>query len=208
MPIDYLPTLVLVYTASFMIIISPGPSSFAIMSSSMTFGRKEGFLVMLGVVCGAMTWGTLASVGVSAFLAAKPNAVGVIKVFGGVYLLYLAFKAFIRMLALLPKDNLSRQPFTRISFIKGYCIHMTNPEAMLGWIALITLGIKSNSPALAPFYIVGGCLVIGIMVYGANAYLFSTNKIIETYRCYRRAIEAVFTVVFGFAGATLLISVT
>ncbi len=177
------------------------------MNSSMTFGRRNGFLVMLGVVCGAVTWGTLASIGVSAFLAAEPNAVGFIKVFGGVYLLYLAVKAFNRMLNSRKNTNLSKQPVKRLSFIKGYLIHMSNPEAMLGWIALITLGLKASSPELAPFYIVGGCVLIGIFVYGANAYLFSAKKISEIYMRYSRFAEAAFTIIFGFAGATLLISV-
>lgn len=177
------------------------------MNSSMTFSRRDGFLVMLGVVCGAVTWGTLATLGVSTFLAAEPNTVGFIKIFGGIYLLYLAFKAFNRMLKSPKMVVLSKLSVTRISFIKGYLIHMSNPEAMLGWIALITLGLKPNSPAFASFFIVVGCVLIGIFVYGAYAYLFSAKRINEVYMNYSRFIEAVFTIIFGFAGMTLLISV-
>ena len=173
----------------------------------MTFGRKDGFLVMFGVVCGAVTWGTLASVGISAFLAAKPNAVGFIKVFGCVYLFYLAFKALKRVINPLKSNDLTKQSVNRISFLKGYLMHMSNPEAMLGWIALVTLGLKPDSPDLAPLYIVIGCVVIGIIVYGANAYLFSAKLIHDAYFKYSRFVEGVFAIVFASAAMMLFISI-
>ncbi len=48
----------------------------------------------MGVVGGSLTWGVLDAAGLSAILATYASALVVIKVFGGFYLLWLAYKAF------------------------------------------------------------------------------------------------------------------
>lgn len=206
--IEYWPTLLLVYITTFVIIISPGPSSFAIISTSMAGGRKSGILVACGVVCGALTWGSLGAVGVSTLLVATPNALTFIKIFGGVYLLFLACKSFLKVFVTRKDKSVNYLNITkRISFLKGYGIHMSNPEAMMGWIAIISLGVNETSPKLAPLYIVSGCVLIAIVTYGSYAFLFSSEKIANLYLKLYKVIESLFTLIFGFAGITLLMTV-
>ena len=48
---------------------------------------------MIGVVLGALTWGTLGVIGVSAILALNPSALIIIKLFGGGYLMFLSLSS-------------------------------------------------------------------------------------------------------------------
>ncbi|MEN0099996.1 MAG: LysE family translocator, partial [Brucella pseudogrignonensis] len=85
--------LLLVYTTYVIAAGSPGPSNMRIMSVAMNQGRKAGLMFAAGVVTGSIFWGLMAATGVSAILTRFAEALIVLKIFGGLYLLYLAFKA-------------------------------------------------------------------------------------------------------------------
>ncbi|WP_460116298.1 LysE family translocator [Pseudomonas sp. H2_D02] len=72
---------------------SPGPSNMAIMDVAMRDGRTRALMLASGVITGSLFWAILAATGISALLAAYAQALLLIKVVGGVYLLYLALRA-------------------------------------------------------------------------------------------------------------------
>lgn len=82
-----------VYLVYIVATASPGPSNLAIMGVAMARGRLPALALAAGVICGSLTWATLAGLGVSAVLATYVQAIFVIKIAGGVYLLYLAWKS-------------------------------------------------------------------------------------------------------------------
>ena len=85
--------LLLVYTTYVIAAGSPGPSTMRIMGVAMNQGRKAGLIFASGVVTGSIFWGLMAVTGVSAILTRFAEALVILKIFGGLYLLYLAFKA-------------------------------------------------------------------------------------------------------------------
>src|SRR6266853_1095203 len=90
----YLPGIILAYTTFFVAIASPGPNILAVLGTSMSVGRKSGIALALGVAAGSFCWAMLSVVGLSALLASYASALRVIKIAGGCYLLWLAYKSF------------------------------------------------------------------------------------------------------------------
>ncbi|MEP4312808.1 MAG: LysE family translocator, partial [Anderseniella sp.] len=90
----YLPGIILAYSAFLLAIASPGPNILAVIGTSMSVGRKSGIALAFGVAGGSFAWAVLTVAGLSALLAAYSSALFVIKVFGGLYLLWLAYKSF------------------------------------------------------------------------------------------------------------------
>lgn len=90
---QHLDHLLLVYAAYIIAVASPGPSNMAIMGVAMSQGRKPGLMLAFGVITGSLSWAALAATGLSAVLATYAHALFVIKIAGGLYLLYLAFKS-------------------------------------------------------------------------------------------------------------------
>lgn len=172
----------------------------------MSLGRKAGLYIMIGVVLGAITWGTLSVIGVSALLAFNPDIIFFIQLFGGGYLMYLSLSSLKKALQKKDLKKLETKNFSRASIFKGYAVHMTNPEAMMGWIALITLGLTENAPKLAPVMILAGCFAIAISVYSFYAVLFSYKKVRQFYNIYGRILEGLFFLIFAFASMTLFMS--
>src|SRR5262245_5284150 len=85
--------LLLAYTAYLVGTASPGPSNLATISTAAHHGRKAALAFALGVMSGSMFWATVAALGVSAALVAWSQFIIAVKIFGGLYLLWLAFKS-------------------------------------------------------------------------------------------------------------------
>ncbi|MBL4739370.1 MAG: LysE family translocator [Sneathiella sp.] len=201
--------LLVAYLAYVIATASPGPANLAIMTTAMHQGRKSGLYLALGVVCGSLCWAILAALGLSALLSAFGWAFTVIKVVGGLYLLWLAFKA---ARAALRKTDIATAPIMADQksgsayFLKGFLIHMTNPKAVFAWVAIISLGLKPDAPAWMSIAVVGGCAILGVFVFGSYALAFSTPTMINLYASFKRSIEGVMAVAFGLAGIKLLTS--
>lgn len=206
---EHLPGILMAYTACLLGLASPGPNILAVMGTSMSIGRREGLGLAWGVALGSLTWATLTVIGLSALLASYAMTLVVIKVVGGLYLLWLAFKAFrsaasAHDIEANPLPGGERGPARYVW--RGYVIQMTNPKAALTWIAIVSLGIAGNAPAWAAFALVGGTFVLSLAIHCVYARLFSTPAMVRVYGRARRGIQAVLGTFFAFAGLKLLTS--
>lgn len=203
----YWPDLLLVYSASFIAIASPGPSNLAVIGTSMEQGRKTGIILALGVVTGSITWGILSAVGVAALIATSPIALGVIKILGGLYLFYLALRSARSALAsgelAMPQGVATGMSFGR-TYFRGYLMHITNPKAILSWTAIIALGVRPEAPVSIILVLLAGCFLISLSCNLGYAILFSTAAMASGYRKIRRWADGFLAVFFAFAGLKLL----
>ncbi len=204
----YLPGLLLAYGAFFLGIVSPGPNILAVIGTSMSVGRQQGIALALGVATGSFTWALLTAIGLSALLASYADALSVIRVVGGLYLLYLAFKSFRSACSRhdMAAMNVEASDQSRLRYLmRGYAIQMTNPKAALTWIAIISLGLTDGAPGWVAMAIVGGTFFLSLVIHVLYAVGFSTTVMVGLYGRARRAIEAVLGTFFGLAGARLLL---
>ncbi len=188
---------------------SPGPSNMAIMATAMSSGRKQALCLVAGVLTGSMTWGILAAAGVSSILMAYAEAILVLKIVGGAYLLFLAFKAL--RAAVRPDATTSitpKQTNARALYMRGALMHLTNPKAIVGWVSTIALGVHPDSPPGTAVAIFALCFLSGIFIFSSYAIVFSQAPMARLYRRSRRAVEAVLAAVLGLAGIRLIASAT
>jgi threonine/homoserine/homoserine lactone efflux protein len=208
--IPSLQQLLLVFTAYAIAAGSPGPSNMQIMAVAMHQGRQAALTFAAGVVTGSIFWGLMAATGVSALLTRYAQALVVLKIFGGLYLLFLAIKA--GRAALTPDETAAKSApheagFSRITlYRRGLLMHLSNPKAILAWIALLTLGLGSNASPQSVVVILGGCFVLSVTIFCGYAWVFSTAPMVRLYRGARRWIEGVLAGLFAFAGLRLLLS--
>ncbi|WP_194726399.1 LysE family translocator [Noviherbaspirillum malthae] len=210
------PDALLAYAAYFIGTVSPGPSNLSIMSVAMHSGRRSAFIFAAGVVSGSMFWALLAALGLSALLVTYSNLLVFIKLFGGAYLLWLAAKsarAACRPAPLqhssgiaLRADMDAEAGSGRRLYLRGLGLHLTNPKAILTWLSIVSLALPAGADTSHALAIVGGCVCIGITVFGGYAMLFSTAAARRIYVRVRRWFEGVLAVVFAFAGIKLLLS--
>ncbi|WP_085908966.1 LysE family translocator [Kiloniella majae] len=205
----YLPGILLAYSAFLISIASPGPNVLAVIGTSMDVGRKSGMALALGVACGSFCWAMFTVLGLSALLSTYAMALTAIKVGGGVYLLWLAYKSF---KAARQKSDLTAKALEGGDrspagyFLRGLIIQMTNPKAALAWIAIIAIGLTEGAPIWVGMAIVIGTSVLSVVIHLIYAISFSTPVMVRLYGKARRVIQLALGSFFAFAGIKLLSS--
>ena len=205
----YLPGILLAYSAFLLAIASPGPNILAVIGTSMSVNRGSGMALAMGVATGSFTWALLTVFGLSAILATYASALLVIKLFGGLYLLWLAYKSFKSALArhdIEAKELAGGRRTPMGYFQRGYIIQMTNPKAALAWIAIISLGLQEGAPLWVGAVIVLGTFALSVIIHLFYAVAFSTPVMVRLYGKARRVIQGVLGTFFAFAGLRLLTS--
>ncbi len=205
----YLPGIIMAYTAFLLAIASPGPNILAVIGTSMSVGRKSGIALAFGVAFGSFTWAILTVIGLSALLSTYANALLIIKIFGGLYLMWLAYKSFKSASAKhdIEATELAGGKRSAFGYAKrGYIIQMTNPKAALAWISIISLGLEQGAPTWVGLAIIIGTFLLSIAIHVIYAVAFSTAVMVRIYGKARRKIQFTLGMFFGFAGANLLIS--
>ena len=109
--------------------ISPGPTFIYVAKNSIAISRKHGLFTALGTGTGAAIFGLLAVLGLQAVLLAVPSAYLILKIFGGLYLLWLAYKIIKH--AKEPMNS-SEHPIQPMSYVQAYRLglitQMSNPK--------------------------------------------------------------------------------
>jgi threonine/homoserine/homoserine lactone efflux protein len=203
----YLPYLAAAWSVYFVAVVSPGPAVVALINTSMTKGRKAGMAFATGIMTGSLVWASLSAIGLAALIAAYAELLVVIKIAGGIYLLYLAWKAFRSAAstdeALRQASGDGGETLGRL-YLKGFLLHLTNPKAIFIWISLVSLGLPTGAPASIMLVYIIGCLSIGLLSLNAMALMFSTSPVVAGYRKARRYIEATMGAFFALAGVKML----
>ena len=77
--------------AFFLVTAAPGPATMSNAAIAMSYGRESGLKYGLGLSFGLAFWGLVAASGMGAVLQSSIYLLMVLKVLGGLYLLWLAF---------------------------------------------------------------------------------------------------------------------
>lgn len=198
----------LVYTAYLIAVVSPGPSNMAIMNAAMRHGRPAALAMAAGVITMSTVWGLVAATGVSTLLATYAHALSVLKVAGGLYLLWLAWKAA-RSAATPDRPMVGAGPIPPGAwslYRRGVLMHAGNPKAVLSWLAIMSLGMRPDATPASVAVALAGCLSLGILIFSGYALLFSTAPMVRAYAKARRWFEGLLAIFFAGAGIRLILS--
>lgn len=203
----YLPGFIAAYAILLVFASSPGPSVAMLIGIATAQGRAPALIVTLGIAIGSMTINILTILGVGLLLSQAAWAMGVLRVIGAAYLLYLAWGAFRKALqppGLQPINMEHRTPLRY--FIMGYLLQVTNPKAIAGWLAIASVGAVEGAGAGVITLFVAGAFVISFTCHGAWAIALSAQSIRGAYLTGRRWIESMLGAFFSFAAFKLATS--
>lgn len=206
---DIIPYLLTAYATYLVGAASPGPSNLTIMQTAMQNGRVPGLFLAWGVALGSMSWGMMATLGVAGILAHYPGILWMLKCLGACYFLWLAYRSWCAASvkgASDPKTPIMRHSQNHRHFIRGLAFHLTNPKALFVWLAIIALGWPEGAPFYVGLMIVGGCGLMGIIIFTTYALVFSSSPAIALYRRIRRPFEYLVTALFGAAAFRMISS--
>ena len=140
--------MVLFWTASLILIVTPGPDMLYIIGRSIGQGRMAGLVSAIGIGVGCLFHIVAVSVGLTALLKAVPLAFEIMRYAGACYLLYIG----IRMLysAGRPADSVKIEATPLIDIFKqGMITNMLNPKVALFFVAFLPQFVDTSSESVA-----------------------------------------------------------
>ena len=123
--------------AAMLITISPGPDNLMVLGVGIARGRAPGVAFGLGCALGCLSHTLLAALGISALIAASPLAFMLLKIGGGLYLVWLGVSALrsrggVTMASAAGADESLRQLFG-----KGLLANAINPKVVLFFLSFL-----------------------------------------------------------------------
>lgn len=173
--------------ATAVLALSPGPDNIFVMIQSITHGKRFGFATIAGLMTGCLVHTSLLAFGVSVVIKNNPIIFTGIKVFGAVYLLYLAWRVFQADATIaLDTSGVEKKSLSSL-FRQGFIMNVLNPKVTIFFLAFFPgfLFSKELSTVLQ-FYALGLLFVfVSSLVFGGIAILAGTiavyiNKNIRT----------------------------
>ncbi|OZC76492.1 lysine transporter LysE [Rhodococcus sp. 06-462-5] len=151
----------------FLLAILPGPDSFLVLRYSIG-GLKPGIAAAMGVAIGGLFWAVLVAVGLAAIVEQSATAYRVVKILGGLYLLYLGVKAFRAR----HKNKVAGEPLVPVAasawsaFGAGVLSCALNPKVGLFYLAVVpqflTVVTFAGAMTLGLVEVVVAALVMGV----------------------------------------------
>ncbi len=153
--------------------LSPGPDNIFVLIQSITHGKRYGFATIAGLMTGCLVHTTLLAFGISAVIKENDSFFFIIKLFGAMYLLYLAFQVF-RGDAKISLSNYS-VPKKSIGqlFKQGFIMNVLNPKVTIFFLAFFPGFLFSETMSTVIQFYVLGLLFIAVssLVFVAIAIL-------------------------------------
>ncbi|WP_436269768.1 LysE family translocator [Pseudoduganella sp. LjRoot289] len=159
-----------------LITVSPGPDNLMVLGVGMSRGRAKGMVFGLGCALGCLTHTVLATLGVSALIAASPLAFTALKVLGGLYLIWLGWGALrSKGGARVEGAGLPDESLLRL-FGKGLFANSINPKVVLFFLSFLPqFVVAGNGPVswqtaqLGLLFTLQACVLFGLLGYFSGA---------------------------------------
>ncbi len=83
-------------------------------------------------------------------------------------------------------------------------LNLSNPKAVLAWMAALSVGLNSNTDVYSIALATGACMTAGFLGYIFYSILFSVGGIMHAYRRFHRWIDGIVAGLFILAGIGLI----
>lgn len=187
-------------------VMSPGPSFILVSQTAVSKSREAGILVSMGMGAGSFIFTALAAFGFYVVLESVPVLYMILKVVGGVYLCYLAYKLWTsKMDSAAAEADVEQTLSLKKLFFSGLFTQLSNPKT-----ALVFASVYATF--LPPDVTISGYAMLCVLAFAIDTgwYVFvstvlSAPKAQRMYMRYKAVFNKVFSSVLGFMGLNLIV---
>lgn len=188
--------------------MSPGPSFFVVAQNALLKSRAHGVCTALGTGLGVALFAVLASLGVTRLLSTVPSAYFALKLFGGVYLLYLAYRLWrgaAQPLEIAAATSTDRGTLLN-SFGMGLITQLSNPKTALVIASIFAAFVPANPPDYTNILVMSIAFFIDFTWYVVVAFSLSISTSRRLYQRVKSSVDRIAALFLGVVGVKLLLS--
>jgi amino acid exporter len=186
--------------------LSPGPNLLVVVQSSLSYGRMAGVAASLGVALGDGIYAALGLAGMAAVISQSGELFAAVKVVGGLYLLWMAWK-LLRKQTVTSFDatptNAVQPPFK--VFAQGLMTDLANPQTILFFASIFAITLSAETPAWARMLSWLGIVSASIIWRIFLSVSFSHSRVRGAYLRGQRAIDRLAGIALAGFGAKLVL---
>ena len=186
--------------------VSPGPSFVFVARTAMATSRRDGLAAALGMGLGAVFFCILVLFGLQAILATAPWLFVTLKLCGGVYLGYLAFRIWrgAKEPLDIPAEGPRRSRAVWKSGALGLGTQISNPKTAVVYGGVFAALLPQESPRWVLLALPPAIFLIEAGWYALVALLLSSSSPRAAYLRAKTAIDRTAAGILGFLGVKLL----
>jgi threonine/homoserine/homoserine lactone efflux protein len=159
---------------SAIVICTPGPTVLMVIADAMAHHQRHAWSTVVGVGAGDLVAMTISLAGAGALLRASANAFLILKIAGGLYLIYLGLRSiYATRNRTLPVGELGVAMSARSAsarFSSAFTVTVTNPKLILFFVAFVPQFIMSTKPFVSQSAI---CILTFDVMAMINATLYA-----------------------------------
>jgi amino acid exporter len=200
----HLLSLASLFVVSLATCLIPGPNNFMLMRLGMRRGRGAALAAGVGTVISCLTWCAAAALGLAAVLTAAPWLYKVLKVGGGLYLVWFAWSLW-RTEPMNPAEG-GEPPKLSVwgDIWQGFAINMTNPKSVLFFASIFSAYVGPNTPGWVHLAAVADVTFVCAIWQVAMAFVFSAKPAIAAYGRAQRPLDVAAAVLMAAFGVSLI----
>ena len=191
--------------ACWAISISPGAGAIASMSSGLNYGFRHGYSNAIGLQLALALQIMIVAAGVGVLFATTSWAFLVVKWFGVIYLLYLAYKQWTAPIQNIEIKQETIYQSRRSLMLNGFVVNMSNPKAIVFLLAVLPQFLDLNCPQW-PQYAIMAFTMITIDLIVMAGYTGLAAKVLRLLRSPKQQKYLNRSFAIMFAVAALLLS--
>jgi threonine/homoserine/homoserine lactone efflux protein len=167
------PILIGFLVSSIALALSPGPDNIFVLAQSISNGTKAGMATVFGLVSGCLVHTTLLAFGVSEIIKRSDALFFAIKLFGAVYLLFLAYKVYQSDASIMLDKEGQPAKSPKNLFWTGFTMNVLNPKVTIFFLAFFPGFLFSDTlDTVIQFYALGLLFMLSaLLVFGTIAFL-------------------------------------
>ncbi|WP_117215596.1 LysE family translocator [Allorhizocola rhizosphaerae] len=139
------------------LVLTPGPNMIYLVSRTLSQGRAAGLVSLLGVAAGFLVYLAGTALGLTALFATVPVLYQALKIFGALYLLWLAWQSLRKNGSVFAPQELAPDPRRRL-FAMGMVTSLLNPKIAVLYLSLLPQFIDPARGSVA-----GQGLILGLV---------------------------------------------
>lgn len=174
-------------TTMFLIVLIPGPGTFAIVSKALSDNLTKVSFMILGMVIADLIFLYLAIFGLSTIAAVLGDLFLVVKYIGAIYLIYLGYK----LLTAKEKSTdlkTTQQTTNKKSFLLGFAIAFSNPKVIIFYLSLVPTLVNIQTLTMVDIGILTLCVtsIICVVMFGYTFFAFRAKGVFQSSRAKER----------------------
>lgn len=190
--------------ACWVISISPGAGAIASMSSGLNYGFKQGYWNTIGLQLAILVQFVIVAAGAGVLFATTPWAFSMVKWFGVLYLVYLAYLQWTAPIKSIELETLLYQPSIFKLMMHGFLVNMSNPKAIVFLLAVLPQFLDLSKPQAMQYGVMAATMITIdlIVMAGYTGLAAKVLKLLKSPR-QQKIMNRTFAVLFACAAGLL-----